>query len=116
MSKEEDNRKKSKTSEVLEKYKLLKRNDDINSKSHVQPVDTDNIRKKQFSKRVLKSTLVSSPISLQKLSAAVATKESSEKETIFQQCDQDNHRQNGIKSRVTNDPNILEVFTDDGVL
>ena len=40
-SKEEDNRKKSKASEVFEKYKFLNRNDDINSKSHVQPVETD---------------------------------------------------------------------------
>ena len=50
------------------------------------------------------------------MSAAAATKESREKETTFQKCDQDNHRQNGIKSRITNDPNILEVFTDDGEL
>ena len=35
---------------------------------------------------------------------------------MFQKCDQDNHRQNGIKSRITNDTNVLEVFTDDGEL
>ena len=50
-SKEEDNRKKSRTSEVIDKYKFLKRNDDINSKSHFQPVETDNIRKKNCSQR-----------------------------------------------------------------
>ena len=47
------------------------------------------------------------------MSTAAATKESREKEKMFKKCDQDNHRQNGIKSRITNDPNILEVFTDD---
>ena len=76
MSKEEDNPKKSKASEVFEKYKFSKGNDEINSTSHVQPVDTDNIRKKNLSKRGLKSTLVSSPIFLQKISGAAATKES----------------------------------------
>merc|ERR1712238_545503 len=129
MSKEKDNRKKSKVSEVFEKSKLEKTREEKKKedkrreekrseekrreKSHVQPVDTDKIRKKNFSKRGLKSTLVGSPIFLQKLSAAAATKENREKEKMFQKCDQDNHRQNGIKSRITNDPNILEVFTDD---
>ena len=116
MSKEEDNPKKSKSSEVFKKYKYSKGNDKINSTSHVQPVNTYNNLRKNFNKRGLKSTLASSPIFLQKLSATAATKESNEKETMFQKCDQDNHRQNGIKSRITNDPNILEVFTDDGEL
>ena len=88
----------------------------MNSKSLVQPIDIDKIRKKNFSKRGLNSTLVGSPIFLQKLSAAAATKESRETETMFQKCDQDTHRQNGIKSRITNDPNLLEVLTDDGEL
>ena len=48
--------------------------------------------------------------------AAAATKESSEKETILQKWDQDNHRQKGIKSRTTNEPNNLEVFTEESVL
>jgi len=136
MSKEEDNRKKSKVSEVFEKSKLEKTREDKRrqekrrvekrieekrkedkrrekKRSEEKPVDTDKIRKKNFSKRGLKSTLVGSPIFLQKLSAAAATKENREKEKMFQKCDQDNHRQNGIKSRITNDPNILEVFTDD---
>ena len=114
MSKVEDNQKKSKASELFEKSKLSKGNDAINSMSHVQPVDTDKIRKKNLSKRGLKSTLVGSPNFLQKLSDAAATKESRETETMFQKCDQDTHRQNGIKSRITNDPNLLEVLTDDG--
>jgi len=97
MSKVEDNRKKIKASEIFENSKLSKGNDAMNLKSHVQPVDTDKIRKKNFSKRGLQSTLVGSPIFLQKLSAAAATKESREKETMFQKCDQENHRQNGIK-------------------
>merc|ERR1712238_123393 len=131
MSKEKDNRKKSKVSEVFEKSKLEKTREDKRrqekrrvekrieekrrekKRSEEKPVDTDKIRKKNFSKRGLKSTLVGSPIFLQKLSAAAATKENREKEKMFQKCDQDNHRQNGIKSRITNDPNILEVFTDD---
>ena len=115
-SKEEDNRQKSRASEVFDKYKSLKRNDDINSKSHFQPDETDNIRKKNCSQRRLKSTLVSKPIYLQKMSAAAATKERSEKETIFQKCDQDNLRQNGRKIRITNEPNNLEVFTDEDEL
>ena len=40
MSKAEDNRKKSKASEVFEKSELSKGNDEINLKSHVQHVDT----------------------------------------------------------------------------
>ena len=75
-SKEEDNLKKSKASEVFEKYKFSKGNDKINSTSHVQPVNTYNNLRKNFNKRGLKSTLASSPIFLQKLSAAAATKES----------------------------------------
>jgi len=51
MSKEDDNRKKSKASEVFEKSKLSKGNDEMNLKSHVQPVDTDKIRKKRKKKK-----------------------------------------------------------------
>ena len=54
MSKEEDNPKRSKASEVFKKYKYSKGNDEIKSTSHVQPVNTYNNRRKNFNKRGLK--------------------------------------------------------------